>query len=85
MPGDLSGVWRYDRDRDPPPVTPKIAELLKTKRAALPGGGGEQWSMESIKVGDKLPVTVHPMKDGSLYALMAKTTTPRGETLKNKD
>jgi hypothetical protein len=65
-----------------------------------PGGGTEQWSVEcsspniigrkgwsveSIKVGDKMPITVHPMKDGSLYALMVKATTPRGETLKDKD
>ncbi len=65
-----------------------------------PGGGTEQWSVEcsspniigrkgwsteSIKVGDKLPITLHPMKDGSLYGLMVKVTTPRGETLKDKD
>ena len=68
--------------------------------ADKPGGGTEQWSVEcsspniigrkgwsveSIKVGDKLPITLHPMKDGSLYGLMVKTTTPRGETLKDKD
>lgn len=47
--------------------------------------GRKGWTMESIKVGDKLPITLHPMKDGSLYGLMVKTTTPRGETLKDKD
>jgi hypothetical protein len=47
--------------------------------------GRKGWSMESIKVGDKMPIVVHPMKDGSLYALMVKATTPRGETLKDKD
>lgn len=47
--------------------------------------GRKGWSMDSIKVGDKMPITVHPMKDGSLYALMVKATTPRGETLKDKD
>ena len=67
---------------------------------AKPGGGAELWSVEcsspniigrkgwsvdSIKVGDKMPIVVHPMKDGSLYALMVKATTPRGETLKDKD
>ena len=65
-----------------------------------PGGGNELWSIEcsspniigrkgwsvdSIKVGDKMPITVHQMKDGSLYALMVKATTPRGEVLKDKD
>ena len=47
--------------------------------------GRKGWSMDSIKVGDKMPIVVHPMKDGSLYALMVKATTPRGETLKDKD
>jgi hypothetical protein len=47
--------------------------------------GRKGWSMDSIKVGDKMPMTVHPMKDGSLYALMVKAVTPRGETLKDKD
>lgn len=47
--------------------------------------GRKGWSVDSIKVGDKMPITVHQMKDGSLYALMVKATTPRGETLKDKD
>lgn len=47
--------------------------------------GRKGWSMDSIKVGDKMPIVVHPMKDGSLYALMVKATTPRGEILKDKD
>jgi len=47
--------------------------------------GRKGWSEESIKVGDKMAITLHPMKDGSLYGLMVKVTTPRGETLKDKD
>jgi hypothetical protein len=47
--------------------------------------GRKGWSMDSIKVGDKMPIVVHQMKDGSLYALMVKATTPRGEVLKDKD
>jgi len=43
MPGDLSGVWQYDRDRaamdrSTPPVTAKVAALLKAKRAAREAG-----------------------------------------------
>jgi hypothetical protein len=43
MPGDLSGVWLYDRDRaaldkSTPNVTPKVAELLVKKRAARADG-----------------------------------------------
>ena len=47
--------------------------------------GRKGWSMDSIKVGDKLPLTLHPMKDGSNYGLMVSVITPRGETLKDKD
>ena len=47
--------------------------------------GRKGWSEDSIKVGDKMSITLHPMKDGSLYGLMVKVTTPRGETLKDKD
>ncbi len=43
MPADLSGVWQYDRDRAAldratPAVTPKVAALLKAKRAAREAG-----------------------------------------------
>lgn len=42
-PADLSGVWLYERDqkavdKTPPAVTPKIAQLLKAKRAARETG-----------------------------------------------
>ena len=47
--------------------------------------GRKGWSEDSIKVGDKMAITLHPMKDGSLYGLMVKTTTPRGVTLTDKD
>jgi hypothetical protein len=43
MPGDLSGIWLYDRDRAaldraPPAVTPKVAALLAAKRTARQDG-----------------------------------------------
>jgi hypothetical protein len=47
--------------------------------------GRKGWSMDSIKVGDKMPLTLHPMKDGSKYGLMVSVITPRGQTLKDKD
>jgi hypothetical protein len=47
--------------------------------------GRKGWSMDSIRVGDKLDLTLHPMKDGSKYGLMVSVITPRGETLKDKD
>ena len=47
--------------------------------------GRKGWSMDSIKVGDKMPLTLHPMKDGSKYGLMVSVITPRGATLKDKD
>ena len=47
--------------------------------------GRKGWTMDSIKVGDKMPLTLHPMKDGSRYGLMVSVITPRGETLKDKD
>ena len=46
--------------------------------------GRRGWSRDSIKVGQKLPVTFHPMKDGSRYGLMVSVTTPDGQVLKDK-
>jgi hypothetical protein len=42
-PSDLSGIWVYQRDaatvdKTPPPVTPKVAQLLKAKQAARQSG-----------------------------------------------
>lgn len=47
--------------------------------------GRRGWSRTSLKVGDKVPMVVHPMKDGSKVALMVKVTTTGGEVLKDKD
>ena len=46
--------------------------------------GRRGWSRDSLKVGDKVPVTIHPMKDGSKYGLMVSVTVPAGQTLKDK-
>ncbi len=64
-----------------------------------PGGGSEVWSIEcsspniigrrgwsptSIKVGDKIPFVVHPMKDGRPIALTVSATLADGTVLKDK-
>ena len=46
--------------------------------------GRRGWSKASLKVGDKVPVTIHQMKDGSKYGLMVSVTTPSGAVLKDK-
>ena len=47
--------------------------------------GRRGWTMESIKAGDHLTLTLHPMKDGSKYGLTVSVLTPKGETLKDKE
>ncbi|HEX7819313.1 MAG TPA: DUF6152 family protein [Sphingobium sp.] len=47
--------------------------------------GRRGWTPTSIKVGDKLPFTVHPMKNGKMYALAVATTLPNGTVLKDKE
>ena len=66
----------------------------------LPGGKTESWTIEcsspniigrrgwtpsSIKVGDHLPLVVHPMKDGRNIALVVSATLPSGVVLKDKE
>jgi hypothetical protein len=46
--------------------------------------GRRGWSKDSLKVGDKIPVTIHPMKDGSMYGLLMTVTRPDGQVLKDK-
>ena len=47
--------------------------------------GRKGWNVDSVKEGDKLSLTLHPMKDGSKYGLLVSVITPRGQTLKDKD
>lgn len=47
--------------------------------------GRHGWTMNSLKAGDKVPIVIHPMKDGSSAALMVRVTTPSGQVLKDKD
>ena len=47
--------------------------------------GRKGWTAKSLKIGDKVPLTLHPMKDGSKYGLMVSVVTTAGETLKDKD
>lgn len=46
--------------------------------------GRRGWSKDSLKVGDKVPVVIHPMKDGSRYGLMVSATDAAGHVLKDK-
>ncbi len=46
--------------------------------------GRRGWSATSLKAGDKVPLTVHPMKDGTKYGLLVSVTTPKGQVLKDK-
>jgi hypothetical protein len=47
--------------------------------------GRKGWNAQSLKAGDKVSMTVHPMKDGRNIALMVSVTTPAGQVLKDKD
>ena len=66
--------------------------------AAGPGGATESWTVElsapniigrrgwsrdSLKAGEKIPLTIHPMKDGTKYGLMVSVTVD-GQVLKDK-
>lgn len=46
--------------------------------------GRRGWSKDSIKVGDKMPFVIHPMKDGSNYGLLVTATRKDGVVLKDK-
>ena len=46
--------------------------------------GRRGWSATSLKAGDKVPLTLHPMKDGTKYGLMVSVTLPDGKILKDK-
>ncbi len=47
--------------------------------------GRRGWTPTSIKVGDKIPFTVHPMKNGKQYALAVAAALPGGTILKDKE
>ncbi len=66
---------------------------------AMPEGGTKTWSVElsapniigrrgwsktSLTVGQRVPVVIHAMKDGSLHGLMVRVTLPDGTVLKDK-
>lgn len=46
--------------------------------------GRRGWSAKSLKAGDKVPLVLHPMKNGAKYGLMVKVTTPSGQVLNDK-
>jgi len=46
--------------------------------------GRRGWSKNSLKVGDVVPVVIHPMKDGTKYGLMVSVTLADGTVLKDK-
>ena len=47
--------------------------------------GRRGWSRASLKPGDKVPMVIKPMKDGSKYGLLVSVTTPAGQVLKDKE
>jgi hypothetical protein len=47
--------------------------------------GRKGWTFKSLGIGDKVPLTLHPMKDGTKYGLMVSVVTPAGKTLTDKD
>lgn len=47
--------------------------------------GRRGWSAKSLKSGDKAPLVVHQMKDGSRYGLLVSATLPNGQVLKDKN
>lgn len=64
-----------------------------------PGGKAEEWGMEmgspnilarkgwhinSLKAGDKVTVTMHPMKNGAKAGSVVSVVLPDGKTLSNK-
>ena len=67
---------------------------------ANPAGGSDEWSIEcstpnilvrkgwslhSLNPGDKVSLTMHPMKDGGHAGFVMAVTTPSGATLKDHD
>ena len=46
--------------------------------------GRRGWDKDSVKVGDTLPMVIHPMKDGSKYGLVVKMTKKDGKVLNDK-
>ncbi|MFT3906852.1 MAG: DUF6152 family protein [Steroidobacteraceae bacterium] len=47
--------------------------------------GRRGWTPTSIKAGDKIPMVIHPMKDGRRIALTVSATLPDGTVLKDKE
>lgn len=47
--------------------------------------GRRGWSAKSLKAGDRVPLVVHQMKDGSRYGLLVSATLPNGQMLKDKN
>lgn len=47
--------------------------------------GRRGWTPTSIKAGDKIAFNLHPMKNGTPYALAVTATLPNGTVLKDKD
>jgi hypothetical protein len=47
--------------------------------------GRRGWSKDSLHVGDHVPMTIHPMKDGSKYGLMVKVKKADGVVLNDKE
>ena len=65
--------------------TPDGAEQAWSVECSAPNIIGRRgWSAKSLKAGDQVPLTLHPMKDGTRYGLMVSVTLPNGQVLKDK-
>ena len=66
------------------PATATSPETAWTVELSAPNIIGRRgWSRDSLKVGEKVPLTIHPMKDGTKYGLMVSVTVD-GQVLKDK-
>jgi hypothetical protein len=59
-------------------------ELWQVELSAPNIIGRRGWSKHSLKAGDKVPMVIHPMKDGSKYGLLMTVTLPDGQVLTDK-
>ncbi len=65
-------------------LTPAGEETWSVELSAPNIIGRRGWSAKSLKAGDKIPLVLHPMKDGTKFGLMVSVTLPNGQVLKDK-
>ena len=66
------------------PVTATAPDQARTDELSAPNIIGRRgWTRDSLKVGQTVPLTIHPMKDGTKYGLMVSVTV-NGQVLTDK-